>query len=304
MSRFKLVLLLSLSFFSAGLRAEVVVNDDLGNPVRLDQPASKIVSLAPHLTEIVFAAGAGEKLVGVVSYSDYPPAALDIPVIGSYNNINYEALVALQPDLVLVWNSGNGPELAERLKDLGLTVFVSEPKRLPDIARSVNKVGALSGTLPEAEQAAAKYLSRYESLLSDNSSKVPVNVFIELWHEPMMTVNGTHIISDSIELCGGVNIFADALPLVPRINVESVVRGNPDVIIATGMANERPEWLDNWLIWEELSAVKSNSLYSINPDLIGRHSPRILQGVTQLCDYFDRARKTLILNPIKPIDGL
>lgn len=304
MSRFKLVLLLSLSFISAGLRAEVVVNDDLGNPVRLDQPASKIVSLAPHLTEIVFAAGAGEKLVGVVSYSDYPPAALDIPVIGSYNNINYEALVALQPDLVLVWNSGNGPELAERLKDLGLTVFVSEPKRLPDIARSVNKVGALSGTLPEAEQAAAEYLSRYESLLSDNSSKVPVNVFIELWHEPMMTVNGTHIISDSIELCGGVNIFADALPLVPRINVESVVRGNPDVIIATGMANERPEWLDNWLIWEELSAVKSNSLYSINPDLIGRHSPRILQGVTQLCDYFDRARKTLILNPIKPIDGL
>ena len=304
MSRFKLVLLLSLSFICAGLRAEVVVNDDLGNPVRLDQPASKIVSLAPHLTEIVFAAGAGEKLVGVVSYSDYPPAALDIPVIGSYNNINYEALVALQPDLVLVWNSGNGPELAERLKDLGLTVFVSEPKRLPDIARSVNKVGALSGTLPEAEQAAAEYLSRYESLLSDNSSKVPVNVFIELWHEPMMTVNGTHIISDSIELCGGVNIFADALPLVPRINVESVVRGNPDVIIATGMANERPEWLDNWLIWEELSAVKSNSLYSINPDLIGRHSPRILQGVTQLCDYFDRARKTLILNPIKPIDGL
>ena len=304
MSRFKLVLLLSLSFISAGLRAEVVVNDDLGNPVRLDQPASKIVSLAPHLTEIVFAAGAGEKLVGVVSYSDYPPAALDIPVIGSYNNINYEALVALQPDLVLVWNSGNGPELAERLKDLGLTVFVSEPKRLPDIARSVNKVGALSGTLPEAEQAAAEYLSRYESLLSDNSSKVPVNVFIELWHEPMMTVNGTHIISDSIELCGGVNIFADALPLVPRINVESVVRANPDVIIATGMADERPEWLDNWLIWEDLSAVKSNSLHSINPDLIGRHSPRILQGVTQLCDYFDRARKTLILNPIKPIDGL
>jgi iron complex transport system substrate-binding protein len=304
MSRLKVTLLLVLSFTSLGLRAEVMVNDDLGNPVYLDQPASRIVSLAPHLTEIVFAAGAGDRLIGVVSYSDYPPEALNIPVIGSYNSINYEALVALQPDLVLVWNSGNGPELAERLEALGLSVFVSEPKRLPDIARSLNKIGILSGTLAEAEQAATEYLTRYQTLLADNRNKTPVNVFIELWHEPMMTVNGTHIISDSIELCGGNNIFADALPLVPRINVESVVRGNPNVIIATGMADERPEWLDNWLIWPDLSAVKSNSLYSINPDLIGRHSPRILQGVTQLCDYFDQTRKSLGLNPNKPIDGL
>jgi len=304
MSRLKVTLLLVLSFTSLSLRAEVMVNDDLGNPVYLDQPASRIVSLAPHLTEIVFAAGAGDRLIGVVSYSDYPPEALNIPVIGSYNSINYEALVALQPDLVLVWNSGNGPELAERLEALGLSVFVSEPKRLPDIARSLNKIGILSGTLAEAEQAATEYLTRYQTLLADNRNKTPVNVFIELWHEPMMTVNGTHIISDSIELCGGNNIFADALPLVPRINVESVVRGNPNVIIATGMADERPEWLDNWLIWPDLSAVKSNSLYSINPDLIGRHSPRILQGVTQLCDYFDQTRKSLGLNPNKPIDGL
>ncbi len=304
MSRLKLTLLVILSFASAGLRAEVMVDDDLGNSVRLEQPATRIISLAPHLTEIVFAAGAGDKLIGVVSYSDHPPAALDIPIIGSYNSINYEALVALQPDLVLVWNSGNGQELAARLEALGLTVFVSEPKRLPDIARSLNKIGILSGTVSVAEKAAAKYLTRYQALVADNSSKAPVNVFLEVWHEPMMTVNGTHIISDSIELCGGINIFADALPLVPRISVESVVRGNPDVIIATGMANERPEWLDNWLIWPDLSAVKSNSLHSINPDLIGRHSPRILQGVTQLCDYFDRARKSLALNPIKPIDRL
>jgi iron complex transport system substrate-binding protein len=220
-------------------------------------------------------------------------------VIGSYNNINYEALVALQPDLVLVWNSGNGPELAERLQGLGLNVFVSEPKRLPDIARSLNKIGTLSGTLPVAEQAAADYLSRYQALKVNNSNKAQVKVFIELWHEPMMTVNGTHIISDSIELCSGVNIFADAIPLVPRINVESVVRGDPDVIIATGMADERPEWLDNWLIWPDLSAVKSKSLFGINPDLISRHSPRILEGVTQLCEYFDRAREVSAVPPIK-----
>ncbi len=298
MSRLKLTLLVILSFASAGLRGEVMVDDDLGSPVHLEQPASRIVSLAPHLTEIVFAAGAGDKLVGVVSYSDYPAAALEIPVIGSYNNINYEALVALQPDLVLVWNSGNGQELAERLRGLGLRVFVSEPKRLPDIARSLSKIGTLTGTSSTAERAAANYLSRYQALQAGNSTKAQVKVFIELWHEPMMTVNGTHIISDSIELCGGVNVFADAIPLVPRINVESVVRADPDVIIATGMADERPEWLDNWLIWPDLSAVKSSSLYGINPDLISRHSPRILEGVTQLCDYFDRARKTPVVNPI------
>lgn len=300
----KLTLLVILSFASAGLRGEVIVTDDLGNSVRLEQPAARIVSLAPHLTEMVFAAGAGDKLIGVVSYSDYPPAALDIPIIGSYNNINYEALVALQSDLVLIWNSGNGEELAERLESLGLTVFVSEPKRLPDIARSINKIGILSGTVAAAEKAAQKYLTRYQTLVSNNGNKAPVNVFVEVWHEPMMTVNGTHIISDSIELCGGVNIFAEALPLVPRINVESVVRGNPDVIVATGMADERPEWLDDWLIWDDVSAVKSNSLHAINPDLIGRHSPRILKGVTQLCDYFDRAREILAMNPIKPVDGL
>ncbi len=188
MSRLKLTLLAILSFASAELRAEVMVDDDMGNSVRLEQPAKKIISLAPHLTEIVFAAGAGDKLIGVVSYSDYPPAALDIPIIGSYNNINYEAIVALQPDLVLVWNSGNGQELAERLAALGLTVFVSEPKRLPDIARSLNKIGVLSGTVAVAEQAAAKYLTRYQTLVAQNSSKAPVKVFLEVWHEPMMTV--------------------------------------------------------------------------------------------------------------------
>ena len=304
MRRLKLTLLVILSFASAGLRGEVMVKDDLGNSVRLERPAARIVSLAPHLTEMVFAAGAGDKLIGVVSYSDYPPAAFDIPIIGSYNSINYEALVALQSDLVLIWNSGNGEALAKHLESLGLTVFVSEPKRLPDIARSINKIGILSGTVAAAEKAAQQYLTRYQALVSNNGNKAPVNVFIEVWHEPMMTVNGTHIISDSIELCGGVNIFAEALPLVPRINVESVVRGNPDVIVATGMADERPEWLDDWLIWDDVSAVKSNSLHAINPDLIGRHSPRILQGVTQLCDYFDRAREILAMNPIKPVDAL
>ncbi len=292
MRRLKLTLLVILSFASAGLRGEVMVKDDLGNSVRLERPATRIVSLSPHLTEMVFAAGAGDKLIGVVSYSDYPPAALKIPVIGSYQKINYESLVALQPDLVLVWNSGNGPEIVERIKGLGLAVFVNEPKRLPDIADSVAKIGVLASTEKTADQSSVHFIRTYNRLKANNK-KTPVKVFLQLWNEPMMTVNGSHIMSDAISVCGGVNVFADAVPLIPRINIESVVQRNPDIIIATGMADERPEWLNYWLVWGDMGAVQNDNLHSINPDILSRHSPRILQGVAQLCDYFDKARDKL-----------
>ena len=292
MLRLKVIFHLFFIVFCTSLRAEVSVVDDLGNSVRLDKPATRIVSLAPHLTEMVFAAGAGDYLVGVVNYSDYPPATLKIPVIGSYQKINYESLVALQPDLVLVWNSGNGAEIVERIKGLGLAVFVNEPKRLPDIADSVTKIGVLASTEKTADQSSAHFIRTYNRLKANNK-KTPVKVFLQLWNEPMMTVNGSHIMSDAISVCGGVNVFADAVPLIPRINIESVVQRNPDIIIATGMADERPEWLNYWLVWGDMGAVHNDNLHSINPDILSRHSPRILQGVAQLCDYFDKARDKL-----------
>ena len=289
MCRLKRLLLITLSLFATALSAEILVTDDLGNSLRLEKPATRIVSLAPHLTELVYAAGAGDQLAAVVSFSDYPAEALQLPIIGSYKKINYESLIALQPDLVLVWNSGNGPEIAERVKALGLTVYINEPQQLTDIAHSVQQIGILSGTQAHAEPAAEAFLKAYQAL-EVNRTKPPINVFLQLWNEPAMTVNGSHIMSDVISLCGGVNIFADALPLIPRINMESVVRRNPDVIVATGMADERPEWLDKWAIWEEMSAVKFNDLRSIDPDFISRHTPRILVGAAQLCGYLDKAR--------------
>ena len=289
MRRFELFLLTTLSISGAVLDAEILIIDDVGNQLRLEKPATKIVSLAPHLTELVYAAGAGDQLAAVVSYSDYPAEALKLPVIGSHKKISYESLVALQPDLVLMWSSGNGPEIVERVKALGLNVYINEPQQITDIGHSIRQIGILSGNQAHAEPAAQLFLKAYQDL-EVNRTKAPINVFLQLWNEPAMTVNSSHIMSDVISLCGGVNIFADALPLVPRISVESVVRRNPELIVATGMADERPEWLDKWSIWEEMSAVKFNDLRSIDPDLISRPTPRLLMGAIQLCEYLDEAR--------------
>ena len=295
MYRFGLLtaLLVVLQVIVLPVRAEVSVVDVLGNPVVLEKPAQRVVSLAPHLTEQIFSAGAGDRLVGVVSYSDYPAEATKLPVIGSYEKISYESLVGLQPDLVLAWESGNGPEILKRLRELNLTVYISEPRSMPDIAKSIADIAVLTGHQQEGRRAADQFLQKYQELVENNKTKEPVSVFYQLWHQPMMTTNKKHIISSALDICGGVNIFADALPLIPKINVESVVRRNPEVIIASGMGNERPEWLDGWLQWPGVRAVKAGALYSVPPDLLHRHTVRILQGVELMCDHFDDARERL-----------
>lgn len=289
MCRLKVLIIMCICLLGTGLKAEVIATDSLNNTVRLQEPARRIVSLAPHLTELAFAVGAGEQLVGVVNYSDYPAAALDIPLVGSYKKINYEALIALKPDLVLVWSSGNGPKIAKRLKELGLTLYINEPKRIKDIAKSLRDIGLLAGHQKQAKLASDDFLTRLDAL-EFNRKKTPIKVFLQLWHEPIMTINGDHIMSDAITQCGGTNLFADALPLVPSVNIESVVRRNPDVIVATGMTDERPEWLNKWLIWKQMSAVEFDDLRSVDPDLLSRHTPRILLGIEKLCQYFDEAR--------------
>ena len=287
---YRLVLLLLCSF---SVQARVSVVDVTGIRVELEKPAQRIVSLAPQLTEKAFSAGAGDKLVGVVNYSDYPEAALGLPVIGSYEKISYEALIGLQPDLVLAWESGNGPEIIQRLKELGFTVYTSESKRIPDIAKSIRDIGILSGHRQHSEQVAAQFLQTYQGLVNDNKDKLPIQVFYQLWHQPIMTTNNEHTISNALEVCGGVNVFGDALPVIPRVGVEAVVRRNPQVIVASGMGEERPEWLDEWKKWPHMTAVNIGALYSVPPDLLHRHTVRLLQGVAMLCEHFDDARKRL-----------
>lgn len=279
--------------FSTTTHAEINLKDAMGRNVVLEKPARRIVSLAPHITEILYAAGAGEQLVGAVSYSDYPEAAKNIPRVGSYDKISYESVVALNPDLVIVWQSGNGEEVAQRLESLGLNIYVGEPRKLEDVAQSLRTFGRLSGHDKQGDVAADQFLAKLAELGSTYSQQQRIGVYYQLWNEPMMTMNGEHLISDVIRLCGGRNVFAEALPLVPRISVESVVRANPKVIIASGMGQARPEWLDDWRSWSAIDAVHNDQLYFIPPELLQRHTPRIIQGAEQMCTFLAQARGRL-----------
>ncbi len=270
--------------------AEVRVQDDTGHSLVLEMPARRIVSLAPHITELLFAAGAGAAVVGVVAYSDYPPAAQPLPRVGGYDRLDLERILALQPDLVVAWKSGNISGPVQRLQALGVPVYYSEPRSLVDIPHDLIRFGQLAGTEAVAQQAAAEFQDGLQVLRARYAGARPVRVFYEIWHQPLMTVNGTHLISDVIRLCGGENIFADLSTLAPQVSVEAVLAADPEVIIASGMATEHPEWLDEWRAWPQLAAVRGGHLYVIPPDLIQRHTPRILQGAEQLCTRLGQAR--------------
>jgi len=285
--------LLVLLCFAGAVQAEISVVDSTGATLTLGQPAQRIVSLTPHLTELLFAVGAGEQLVGTVDYSDYPAAALKIPRVGAYNSISFEAIVNLSPDLVLAWRSGNGSEMIARLRALGLPVYVDEPDSLAAIGVSLGNLGQLAGTEREAEQAVTKYQHKLLELRRLYSQQQPLSVFYQIWNEPLLTINGEHLISKVIELCGGRNVFASALPLVPKLSVESVIALNPQVIVASGEEQQRREWLKAWEAWPMLDAVKSKRLYFVPASLLQRHTPRLLEGAELLCQQLETARQQL-----------
>ncbi|NJD36624.1 MAG: cobalamin-binding protein [Betaproteobacteria bacterium] len=287
MKRLSLLLLGALTCLPA--RSEIVVTDVSGVSIRLAAPAKRIVSLTPHITELLFAAGAGDRLVGTAEYSDYPPAAKLLPRVGGHS-LDLEAIVALRPDLVLGWQSGNAAAAVARLRALGLTVHLSEPQRIEDIAGELERIGKLAGTVAAADAAAKAFRQRYAKLTARYSRQPPVDVFYQIWKQPLMTVNGKQIISDAIRLCGGRNVFAQLPILAPTVTVEAVIAVNPEVIVASGMGESRPEWLDDWRRWTSLTAVARDNLYFVPPDLLQRHTPRILDGAEKLCMHLEAAR--------------
>lgn len=268
----------------------VMVTDDDGRQIRLEQPARRIISLAPSMTELLFAAGAGSALVGVSEYSDYPPEALDIEIIGRFDLINTEAILALQPDLVVAWRSGNPRAAVQRLIDLGLNVYVGEPTTLESIPDHLQRLAALAGSGQTGDAAAQALRQRLEVMRTTYRDSPPVRVFYQVWNEPLISVGGREIINDVITLCGGVNIFADQ-GLAPKVSIEAVLQRRPQVIIASGMDISRPEWLDDWRRWPQLPAVANDNLYHIPPDLLQRHTPRVLDGAEQMCSQLEEARQ-------------
>lgn len=271
-------------------RAEITVTDDSGATVRLAQPARRIISLAPHVTESLFAVGAGDRVVGTVEYSNYPEAAKKIARVGAYSRLDLETIVALKPDLVIVWESGNIKAHVEKLRAMGLTLYFTQPNRIEDVTDTLTRFNRLTGDREAGRKAIAALNARLERLRQTYSKKPPVRTFYQIWKDPLATVGGKQIISSVISLCGGENVFAQLDTLAPIVSVEAVIAANPEVIIASGMDEARPEWLGDWTRWTAITAVARDNLFFVHPDLIQRHTPRLLDGAERLCQQLETAR--------------
>lgn len=274
----------------------IEVRDDEGSLIQLDESATRIISLAPSLTELLYAAGAGEKIVGVVEYSDFPIAAKALPIVGRHDLLDMEKILQLQPDLIVAWQTGNPRASVNRLRELGLIVYIAEPKQLESIPSHIRRLAILAGTESIATTVLDEFKSTLSALSNNYRAKAPVRTFYQVWDRPLISAGGNELINDIIELCGGVNIFADIELLAPKVSVEAVLIRNPQAIVASGMDIERPEWLDEWLAWEQLSAVETNSLFFVPPELLQRHTPRALLGAELMCEQIEQARTKLISN--------
>ncbi|VVD27343.1 ABC-type Fe3+-hydroxamate transport system, periplasmic component [Paraburkholderia dioscoreae] len=274
--------------------AAISVTDDTGATVTLPAPAQRVISLAPHVTELLYAAGGGAKLIGAVSYSDYPPEAKKLPRVGDNKSLDLERLVALKPDLIVVWRHGNAQRQLDRLREMHIPLFFSEPHHLDDVAASLTKLGQLLGTSPAADAAAAAYRQDIAALRSRYAGRAPVSVFYQVWDQPLMTLNGEHMVSDVIALCGGRNVFAKLAPLVPTVSTEAVLAANPEAIVTAAPGATEPDTtlpqLGAWRAWPSLTAVANHNLFAIDGDLINRPAPRIAQGAKQMCEDLDIAR--------------
>ncbi|MGH8711519.1 MAG: cobalamin-binding protein, partial [Burkholderiales bacterium] len=273
------------AFAALAAASPIVVNDDRGKTLALEAPARRIVALAPNITELAYAAGAGGKLVGVSGYSDYPQEAKNIVRVGDAMHADIERIAMLKPDLVLAWKSGNHAGDIGKLEKFGIKVFVMEPAKLPDIPRLLRSIGKLADTSAAAETAAEDFERKLETLRKRYSTKRPISVFYEIWNEPLMTVNGTHMISDVLRLCGGTNAFATARMLTPVISAESLVAADPEVIISGSSK------LENWQRYKMLGAVRNHQVFFVQPDLLERQSPRILEGASEVCKQLDNVRQ-------------
>jgi iron complex transport system substrate-binding protein len=251
-------------------------------------PALRIVTLAPHLAELVHAAGAGQQLVGAVEWTDYPTAAAALPRVGDAFRLDLEALAALAPDLVLAWRGGNPDHMLEQLELRGYRVVALAPEQLDDIGVHLVEIGRLAGSVEPARAAAERYRAGLEALRRAQAGKPEVRVFYQVSWRPLYTVGGRQLISEVIALCGGRNVFAELGELAPAVGMEAVIARDPEVILTADVQHAE---LAEWRRWPSISAVARGHLYSVDGDLVVRATPRILEGARQVCEALDEARR-------------
>jgi len=276
-------------FLSAAMAASALtVMDDLGIELRLDRPARRVVPLSPHLTELMYSIGAADRLAGVVRGSDFPAEAAALAEVGDASGLDFERILHLRPDLVLAWGSGNRSVDIARLRSLGLRVLVLEPRRLEDIPRHLRLLGDLTGLGDRAQAVAREFERRVDALRGRYAGRSEVRVLFEIWHRPLFTVNGEHIISKVLGLCAAQNIFAGLPRLASEVALEQVLLLDPDAIVVGSEADDAG--VNNWAKFPYLKAVRTGNVFSVSADLITRQTPRLIEAAELLCAGLDKAR--------------
>lgn len=265
--------------------AAITVQDDAGRTVTLSRPPQRIVSLAPHITELIYALGANGQLVAADAGSDYPAAAKLLPRIGDYSRVNFERVAALRPDLIIGWRSGNRAADIYRLRQMGIPVLLTDAHTLNDVARLLRLVGATTGHVNAGQRAAQAFETRLQLLRAQYAGSPPRRVFYQVWDQPLMTVGGKQWINDAITLCGGRNIFSDLQGAAPVVSLESVLARAPEMIIS---GDDAPDRRSMWQRFPRLPAVQRGALIRINADTLHRPTPRVLDGVETLCKEIAR----------------
>lgn len=280
----------ALAMACAAAPAEAVtVRDDAGNAVTLDKPAMRVISMAPHVTEALFAAGGGSRIVGAVNYSDYPEAAKQIPRIGSNREIDLERVISMKPDLIVAWMHNNSERQIEMVRQLGVPVFLSDPQTLEGIPENVERLGQLMGTEAVAHAAAAELRKQLASLRTRYAGRPIVRSFYQVWDKPLYTLSGKHIVTDALRLCGGENIFDKLTVTAPIVSIESVLQADPEAVFAT--AEKNYGGVNLWKPYTTMSATRNDNLFTVDGNLLNRAGPRMIAGTAILCEKLELARR-------------
>ena len=264
--------------------------DDAGHELCIAAPAQRIATLSPGATELTFAAGAGEQVIAGVNYSDYPPAALKLPLVGNHTRIDVEALLALKPDLIITWVTGNPAPQMELLQELGLPIFAIEPRTFEGVSSAIERLSVLAGTESAGFAEAERFRTGIAAIAEQYRDAKPVSVFYQVWETPLMTINNTHLIGKVLQLCGGINVFANMPRLVPRISPEVVLQADPEVILTGSVEGASDQQLDHWKKYPKMRAVALDNLFFVPSSPISRPTPRLLEASRDICQKLDIAR--------------
>jgi iron complex transport system substrate-binding protein len=280
----------TLAALVAGAAGGIVAFDDLDNRLSFERHPSRIVSIAPGSTEMLFAAGAGAKVVATVEYSIEPPEAMKLPRVGDAHAIDMERLVALRPDVIVAWPGGNNAGQVAKIEQLGIPLYLQRVDRLADVPDSLLRLGALAGTNDAADAAARRFMTRLRALETRYASRPRLTVLLQVWGRPIYTVGGTHLMSDSLRVCGAENVFADLRELGPAVELEAVIERDPAMIVAVGPPEMTAAWLESWRRFESMQAVHTDRLVAFGDMRLTRLGPTVLEATEALCAVIDRGR--------------